>query len=102
MWKDGLIHESSRNFKCDGIPVISFQSSNWNLLSAVKTEFGKYAAVLDRVKEKLRQASDRIDDVAVRSRAIGRKLRKVEKLPVGEADKALMLEGEIEGDGEAE
>ena len=70
----------------------------------MKTEFGKYAAVLDQVKDKLRQASDKIDDVAVRSRAIGRKLKKVEELPVGDADKVLMLEGEaeVEGDGEGE
>lgn len=80
-------------------------SEVWNLLAAVKTEFGKYAAVLDLVKEKLRQASDKIDDVAVRSRAIGRKLKKVEELPVGDADKVLMLEvtdAEVEGNGEAE
>jgi DNA recombination protein RmuC len=80
-------------------------SEVWNLLAAVKTEFGKYAGVLDQVKEKLRQASDKIDDVAVRSRAIGRKLKKVEELPVGDADKVLMLEGTdgvVEGDGEAE
>jgi DNA recombination protein RmuC len=79
-------------------------SEVWNLLAAVKTEFGKYAGVLDQVKEKLRQASDKIDDVAVRSRAIGRKLKKVEELPAGDADKVLMLEGldgEAEGDGEA-
>ena len=77
-------------------------SEVWNLLAAVKTEFGKYAAVLDQVKEKLQQASNKIDDVAVRSRAIGKKLKKVEELPVGDAQKVLMLEGEIEGDGEAE
>ncbi len=77
-------------------------SEVWSLLSAVKTEFGKYATVLDQVKEKLRQASDKIEDVAVRSRAIGRKLKKVEELPVGDADKVLMLEGDFEGDGEAE
>ncbi len=40
--------------------------------------------------------------VAVRSRAIGRKPKKVEELPVGDADKVLMLEGDFEGDGEAE
>ena len=76
-------------------------SEVWNTLAAVKTEFAKYGAVLDQVKEKLRQASDKIDDVAVRSRAIGRKLKKVEELPVGDADKVLMLEGEIDGEGEA-
>jgi DNA anti-recombination protein RmuC len=59
------------------------------------------------VKEKLQQASDKIDDVAVRSRAIGRKLKKVEALPVKDAQKVLMLEGvegetKAEGDGEAE
>lgn len=80
-------------------------SEVWELLSAVKTEFGKYAGVLDQVKEKLQQASNKIDDVAVRSRAIGRKLKKVEELPVGDAQRVLMLEGadgEVEGDGEAE
>ena len=83
--------------------AIQQQSSEvWKTLAAVKTEFGKYAGVLDQVKEKLQQASDKIDDVAVRSRAIGRKLRKVEELPVGDADKVLMLEGDFEGDGEAE
>jgi DNA recombination protein RmuC len=77
-------------------------SEVWNTLAAVKTEFAKYGAVLDQVKEKLRQASEKIDDVAVRSRAIGRKLKKVEELPIGDADKVLMLEGDFEGDGEAE
>ena len=77
-------------------------SEVWNLLAAVKKEFGKYATVLDQVKDKLRQASDKIDDVTVRSRAIGRKLKKVEELPVGDADKVLMLEGDFEGDGEVE
>ena len=55
--------------------------------------------VLDQVKEKLRQASEKIDDVAVRSRAIGRKLRRVEELPVADADKVLMLEG-VDSDAE--
>jgi len=86
--------------------AIQQQSSEvWKTLAAVKTEFGKYAGILDQVKEKLRQASDKIDDVAVRSRAIGRKLKNVEELPVGDADKVLMLEGaegDAEGDGEAE
>jgi DNA recombination protein RmuC len=75
-------------------------SEVWNLLAAVKTEFGKYAGVLDQVKEKLRQASDKIEDVAVRSRAIGRKLKKVEELPTGDALKVLSFEDGVDGEAE--
>jgi DNA recombination protein RmuC len=56
-------------------------SEVWNLLAAVKTEFGKFGEALSAVKEKIDQASRKIDDVDVRSRAITRKLRDVEELP---------------------
>jgi DNA recombination protein RmuC len=56
-------------------------SEVWNLLAAVKTEFGKFGDMLDSVKKKLDQASSDMDKVAVRSRAITRKLRDVEELP---------------------
>jgi DNA recombination protein RmuC len=50
----------------------------WQLLGAAKTEFGKYADVLSKVKKKLDEASTTIDKAAVRSRAIERTLRSVE------------------------
>lgn len=53
----------------------------WNLLSTVKTEFGKFGEALSAVKEKIDQASRKMEDVDVRSRAITRKLRDVEELP---------------------
>jgi len=53
-------------------------SEVWNLLSAVKTEFGKFGEALVAVKDKLDQASRHVDNVAVRSRAITKKLRDVE------------------------
>jgi DNA recombination protein RmuC len=53
----------------------------WNLLAAVKTEFGKFGESLSAVKEKIEQASRRMEDVDVRSRAITKKLRDVEELP---------------------
>jgi DNA recombination protein RmuC len=53
----------------------------WNLLAAVKNEFGKFGDSLSKVKEKLDQASSDMDKVAVRSRAITKKLRDVEELP---------------------
>src|SRR5437870_3365281 len=56
-------------------------SEVWNLLAAVKTEFGKFGEALSAVKEKIDQASRKIEDVDVRSRAITKKLRDVEQLP---------------------
>ena len=56
-------------------------SEVWNLLATVKTEFGKFGEALSAVKEKIDQASRKMDDVDVRSRAITKKLRAVEELP---------------------
>lgn len=70
-------------------------SEVWNLLGAVKTEFGKFGDVLEKTKEKLDQASRQIDSAAVRTRAIERKLKTVEQLPVNEAVKVL---GQNDGD----
>jgi DNA recombination protein RmuC len=56
-------------------------SEVWNLLATVKTEFGKFGEALSAVKEKIDQASRKMEDVDVRSRAITRKLRDVEELP---------------------
>jgi DNA recombination protein RmuC len=56
-------------------------SEVWNLLAGVKTEFGKFGEALSSVKDKLDQAARKMEDVDVRSRAITRKLQKVEELP---------------------
>jgi DNA recombination protein RmuC len=56
-------------------------SEVWALLATVKTEFGKFGEALSTVKEKIDQASRKMEDVDVRSRAITRKLRDVEELP---------------------
>ena len=56
-------------------------SEVWNLLATVKTQFGKFGEALSAVKEKIDQASRKIEDVDVRSRAITKKLRDVEELP---------------------
>ena len=66
-------------------------SEVWNLLAAVKTEWGKYGDVLDKVNKKLHEASNSVDEAARRSRAIGRKLRSVEELPASEAESVLAL-----------
>ncbi len=67
-----------------GFRVLAIQkrsSEVWNLLAAVKTEFGKFGEALSTVKDKLDQAARHVDTVAVRSRAITKKLRDVEELP---------------------
>jgi DNA recombination protein RmuC len=56
-------------------------SEVWNLLATVKTEFGKFGEALSAVKEKIDQASRKMEDVDVRSRSITKKLRAVEELP---------------------
>lgn len=64
-------------------------SEVWTILGAVKTEFGKFGDVLMKTKEKLDQASRQIDAAAVRTRAIERKLKTVEQLPVPTAVEVL-------------
>ncbi|GAB1406634.1 DNA recombination protein RmuC [Thermomonas brevis] len=60
-------------------------SEVWQTLGEVKAEFGKFGVVLDGVKKKLVEASNKIDETGVRTRAIERKLRDVEALPGTEA-----------------
>jgi DNA recombination protein RmuC len=67
-------------------------SEVWKLLAAVKGEFGKFGEILEKTKKKLDEASSSIDTAAVRTRAIERRLRGVEALPV--AGQELLEEGE--------
>ena len=53
-------------------------SEVWHVLGEVKTEYGKFGAVLDTVKKKLTSATNEIDNAFTRHRAMGRKLRTVE------------------------
>ena len=64
-------------------------SEVWQVLGAVKTEFGKFGDVLSKVKKKLDEASNTIDETGVRTRAIQRQLKQVEALPEGESVKVL-------------
>jgi len=64
-------------------------SEIWELLGAVRTEFGKFGEVLEKTKAKLDQASREIDSASVRSRVIEKKLRDVQTLPEATARKIL-------------
>jgi DNA recombination protein RmuC len=67
-------------------------SEIWQLLAAVKTEFGKYGDVLEKVQKKLNEASNQIESVSRRKRAIDRKLRGVEQIPELEAQQLLQID----------
>jgi len=66
-------------------------SEVWNLLGAVKTEWGKYGEVLDAVQKKIHQASETLEKAKQRTRVIGRKLKNVQELPATESMGLLAL-----------
>jgi len=68
-------------------------SEVWEVLGAVKTEFGKFGDVLGKVKRQLGTASKTIDAAETRTRAMERKLRSVQQLPDEDADALLQLPG---------
>jgi DNA recombination protein RmuC len=70
-------------------------SEVWKVLAAVKSEFGKFGAVLDKVKKQLSIAARTIDETGVRTRAMERHLRTVEQLPVDEAGPPLLVDDAI-------
>ena len=60
-------------------------SEVWQVLGAVKTEFGKFGDMIQKVEKKLEEATNTLGNVGQRSRAIERKLRGVQELPTTEA-----------------
>ena len=69
----------------------------WQLLGAVKTQFGQFGGLLEKVRRKLDQASNTIEDAARKSRTIERKLRAVEGVPVEAVGELFGLDA---GDGD--
>ena len=67
-------------------------SEVWTVLSAVKTEFGKFEDILAKVKKQLDTASSTIEMTGVRTRAMERKLRDVETLPAAESARLLGID----------
>jgi len=63
-------------------------SDVWQVLGAVKTEFGKFGDVLAKTRDSLERAAKNIDSAQVRTRAMTRALSGVEQL---EGDKSAAL-----------
>jgi DNA recombination protein RmuC len=66
-------------------------SEVWQLLGAVKTQFGQFGDLLTKVHKKLDEASSTIEKAAGKSRTIERRLRTVQELPGDAAAELLSL-----------
>src|SRR5450830_173978 len=86
--------------------VLEKRSSEvWQVLGAVKTEFGKFGDVLAATKVALERAAKNIEQAETRTRQMSRKLKSVEALPSDTAQKLLgtgEVEVDAEGDGQSE
>ena len=73
-------------------------SEVWQVLGAVKAEFGKFGDVLTRVKNQAQTVLNTLDQAQTRSNVMHRALRQVEALP--EAQAQALLPAVTEGDDE--
>ena len=61
-------------------------SEVWQILGAVKTEFGKFGGVLEKAQKKITEANKELDSlVGTRTKMMMSKLKKVEALPAEES-----------------
>lgn len=67
-------------------------SEVWQVLGAVRTEFGKFGSVLDKVQKQIGSVSTTLSDAGTRTRAIERRLKSVESLDEQDSLRILGLE----------
>jgi len=80
------------------LAILKRSSDVWHTLAVVKTEFGKFGEALSALKEKIDQASRKMEDVDVRSRVLTKKLRDVEESPSNPQPLLKELLGESEAE----
>ena len=71
-------------------------SEVWQVLGAVKTEFGKFGDVLAKVKSQTETVLNTLNTAEQRSRVMGKALRKVEALPETESARLIPLDKDID------
>ena len=71
-------------------------SEVWQVLGAVKTEFGKFGDVLASVRSQTQTVLNTIDRAETRSRAMGRALKQVEALPETQAQALLLSDKDFD------
>ncbi len=77
-------------------------SEVWQVLGAVKTEFGKFGDVLAKVKAQTQTVLNTLDNAETRSRAMGRALKQVEALPDLQAQALIPTDKDLDRDAEAD
>ena len=75
-------------------------SEVWQVLGAVKTEFGKFGDVLAKVKAQTQTVLNTLDNAETRSRAMGRALKKVDALPESQAQALLPADRDFDRDAD--
>ena len=85
-----LLNSLQTGFKTLAIEKRS--SELWQLLSAFKTEFYKFADILSKVQKKLQEAVDTVDDATKKTRTISRKLHNVAEIDSDKASELLEIE----------
>ncbi|KAB1658599.1 DNA recombination protein RmuC [Pseudoclavibacter sp. CFCC 11306] len=73
-------------------------SEVWKILSAAKTEFGKYGQVWEKLSKQLQTAQRTVDEAGRRTRAVERRLRDVESLDAGAPESAQLMNDLFEAD----
>ncbi len=61
----------------------------WQVLGAVKSQFGKFGDLLEGVQKKLQESANKIESAKTTSRQIEKKLKSVEELPESESVKLI-------------
>lgn len=83
-----LLNSLQMGFKTVAIQKRSMEV--WEVLGAVKSEFDKFEKILSATQQRINQANTELDKlVGVRTRAIQRKLRDVEKIDDAKAEELL-------------
>lgn len=109
--KAGMVEELQRSYKINiagpttmaallnslqmGFRTLAIQKKSsevWKVLGAVKSEFEKFGGVLNKAREKLRQADDELDNlIGTRTRVINRRLKTITQLDNLDSSKVLDL-----------
>ncbi|MBC7608153.1 MAG: DNA recombination protein RmuC [Polaromonas sp.] len=71
-------------------------SEVWQVLGAVKTEFGKFGDVLAKVKTQTETVLNTLNSAEQRSRVMGKALRNVEALPETDSARLIPLDKELD------
>ena len=71
-------------------------SEVWQVLGAVKTEFGKFGGMLDKARSQTETVLKTLTDADVRTRAMGRALKKVEALPEAQSQSLLPVDKDFD------